>query len=127
MKEITKEWVERAEQDLLVVEKIIDTPRVLDIYIFHLQQALEKVLKGYIQEKLDIEPPKIHNLSGLMKLSKLIPDEKNMKLLEDLNYLYLETRYPSSQEEVTDYFSKTGIHEVYNSVKELVKWTKSKL
>ncbi|OGI13302.1 MAG: hypothetical protein A3I68_03080 [Candidatus Melainabacteria bacterium RIFCSPLOWO2_02_FULL_35_15] len=127
MKEITKKWFERAEQDLLVVEKIVDIQKVYDLSVFHLQQALEKALKGYIQEKLDIEPPKIHNLVGLLNLSELTLDEKNIRLLEDLNYLYLETRYPSSQQEVIDYFAETNIYEVYNNIKELVKWTKNKL
>ena len=127
MKEITKIWFEKAEQDLLVVEKIINTPKVCDLAVFHLQQALEKALKGYIQEKLDIEPPKTHNLNGLLEMSKLKPDEKNIKLLEDLNYLYLETRYPTSKQEIVDYFALTNMDEIYNSVKELVIWIKNKL
>jgi len=45
-----KEWIEKADHDLKVVELILADPEgPLDVASFHCQQAAEKYLKGLLQ------------------------------------------------------------------------------
>ncbi len=61
------------------------------------QQAAEKVLKGYLQDK-GVNPPKIHNLIELVRLSK--PYNSDFSSLDSharvLDQFYIPTRYPIS-------------------------------
>lgn len=127
MKEITKEWLKYAEIDLGVVRKIIASPELIDSVAFHLQQAVEKIIKAYIFEKLNVEPPKIHNLISLIEMAKIELSAEQTKIVIDLNYIYLETRYPANYQEIQDYFSKENINGVYDEIEGLVAWIKNKL
>jgi HEPN domain-containing protein len=49
MKSITKEWLERAKDDLDVIEAIAAEENLTNMIAFHAQQASEKILKSIIQ------------------------------------------------------------------------------
>ena len=54
MNELTKEWVEKAEEDFDVADTLLygrDVPLAAAI-CFHCQQCAEKYLKAYLQEHL---------------------------------------------------------------------------
>ena len=69
MKALTKEWVEKAEQDRLVCERELRVTRRagLDAISFHAQQCAEKYLKAVLQES-GINFPKTHDLEELVDL-----------------------------------------------------------
>jgi HEPN domain-containing protein len=50
MKPITEEWLDRAREDLDVALEIISREHLTNMVAFHSQQAVEKVLKGIIEE-----------------------------------------------------------------------------
>lgn len=50
MKLITKEWLNRAKDDLTVIEEIIDNRHLTNMVAFHAQQTVEKTLKAIIEE-----------------------------------------------------------------------------
>lgn len=127
MKEFTKEWVEFAQMDLLMAKRNIDSMELARLVSFHLQQALEKILKAYIIEKVSEELPRIHNLAGLANIAKLKLESNENDLLDELNFIYIESRYPQSQDELRDFLDKTNIKELYNKVERLVEWIKTKL
>lgn len=126
MKELTKKWLYFANQDLLVVENNISNQELKEVIVFHLQQVLEKTLKGYIQEVINITPPKTHNLFHLISESKLEFTESQLLLVEELNFSYTESRYPTSNE-LQDFLTKDKLTELFNGVKEIAKWIKMKL
>jgi len=96
MKHITSEWLRAANDDLMVIEKILSEPHLTHIVAFHAQQAVEKTLKAIVEE-CEIEIPKIHKIGTLIRkiddryISKEAIDYKLIELLDDL---YTESRYP---------------------------------
>ena len=127
MKEITKSWLEFVDKDLILVEELIGKGQHAEVISFHLQQAMEKIIKAYIQETSEIEPPKIHNLIALINIANLEVDGQDEEVLNDLNFIYIESRYPQSIRELEDYLTNEKIDALYNSVKRLVLWIRQKL
>ncbi len=68
MKPITREWVDKAENNFTVAQLLIEqsVPKN-DIICFHAQQCAEMYLKACLQEA-DIFFPKTHELSRLLDL-----------------------------------------------------------
>jgi HEPN domain-containing protein len=50
MKPITEEWLNRAREDLDVALEIIAKEQLTNMVAFHSQQAMEKILKGVVEE-----------------------------------------------------------------------------
>lgn len=92
-KQIAIEWMKASYSDLILISEIIDNDFLTHMVAFHSQQSLEKSFKA-ILEYHNQTVPKKHDL--LLLKSKLedyieINDEN---ILEDLNELYIESRYP---------------------------------
>jgi len=90
--------------------------------IFHLQQAVEKLLKALIYLHADEEPPRTHNLRFLLKHAVRL--DKSLAKYEDacieLGGYYLTLRYPSAVElSEEELLQKAG--ELIEKVKPLVK------
>jgi|APCry1669188970_1035186.scaffolds.fasta_scaffold03908_2 HEPN domain-containing protein len=95
MKPVTKEWLSRANDDLSVIEKIIDNINLTNMSAFHAQQAVEKILKGVIEE-YEIGFVKTHKLEFLLaKVRKYITFDVDITQIKRLDEVYTETRYPS--------------------------------
>ena len=93
MKAITKEWLKASRDDILIIEQIINIEHLTHMVAFHAQQAVEKTLKALIEE-YEIDIPKIHKL---IRLKKILSDKltiENDLLLEKLDELYIDSRYP---------------------------------
>ena len=102
MKEETKEWIDRAEQDYRVAKResrVIDEPSYSAV-CFHAQQCAEKYLKAYLQEK-GIEIVKTHDLVFLLDRILSVQPLWSVyrQMLERLNNYAVDTRYPG--EEIT--------------------------
>ncbi|MBW2248685.1 MAG: HEPN domain-containing protein [Deltaproteobacteria bacterium] len=97
MKDLTKEWIKKSEGDVgtAVRESSVKEGANWDAVCFHAQQAVEKYLKGILQE---IEKPfsKTHDLSVLLELALSEFSELSV-LADDLEWLSafaVEFRYP---------------------------------
>ena len=91
--DLPKEWLKAAFDDLKVISNIIDKPDLSHMIAFHSHQAIEKTFKAIIEYK-QLRIPKQHDL---LKLKELIQDEffiENDDLLDTLNQLYIDARYP---------------------------------
>jgi HEPN domain-containing protein len=100
MKDLTKEWIKKSEGDVgtAVRESSVKEGANWDAVCFHAQQAVEKYLKGILQE---IEKPfsKIHDLSVLLELALSEFPELSV-LADDLEWLSafaVEFRYPGEE------------------------------
>ena len=94
MKAITKEWLKAANDDLLLIEKIISDEHLTHLAAFHAQQSIEKSFKAVIEEH-ELELEKIHNLQRLYKsIEKQIDLNIDMQLIKMLDRLYISSRYP---------------------------------
>ena len=93
MKPTTLEWLSLAEDDLLAAKSLISNERLYNIAAFHCQQCIEKCLKAFLEEK-EMETVKSHDLIRLLKLTKLSMNGDDIELLEIINEVYIDARYP---------------------------------
>ncbi len=95
MKKQAEEWLNAANDDLKVIEKIIDDETLTNMIAFHSQQAIEKSFKSILEE-FEARVPRIHNLIKLKEMTeKYIKFETDKTSLEQVNEIYTDTRYPS--------------------------------
>ncbi|BCD60680.1 MULTISPECIES: HEPN domain-containing protein [unclassified Nitratiruptor] len=87
---VAQEWLNAAQDDILVIEEIISNPHLTHMVAFHAQQAIEKCLKAYLEAK-KMEVPKIHKLETLFQRTDIPYDQETIELLDAL---YIEARYP---------------------------------
>jgi len=90
-----QEWLEKAEEDGIAGEELLEGARVFGPACFHFQQMAEKYLKALLINS-DNNFPKTHDL---IALAALIEDnfpeiKEHREDFELLNSYYIETRYP---------------------------------
>ena len=94
MKLITEEWLDRAKEDLDVAAEIIAREHLTNMVAFHSQQAVEKTLKGIVEE-FEIGFVKTHNLERLLGIvTKKMKLDVDLNLIKKLDEVYISTRYP---------------------------------
>jgi HEPN domain-containing protein len=94
MKQLTREWLNAAGDDLIAIESLIDNPVLTNIVAFHSQQAIEKSMKAVIEE-FGIPFKKTHNLQTLfLKIEGILSFSVNELIISELDRLYLDARYP---------------------------------
>jgi HEPN domain-containing protein len=97
MKRLTAEWVQKAEDDFVVAQKMYRARKrpVYDAVCFHTQQCAEKYLKAFLQEN-DRDIPKIHKLLDLLKLCKEVDASLEILVsdLMELERFSVNVRYP---------------------------------
>jgi HEPN domain-containing protein len=94
MKQLTREWLNAAEEDLITIENLLDNPILTNIIAFHAQQAIEKSIKAIIEE-FAIAFVKTHNLQTLLiKIEEVALISFNELIISELDRLYIDARYP---------------------------------
>src|SRR4051812_34018148 len=96
MTPVTREWLRKAEADLRVARReVARRPAYHDVVCFHCQQAVEKYLKGMLQE-WGVVFPKTHDLAKITDL--VLPSDPTIKplrrLVRPLSRYAVEYRYP---------------------------------
>jgi len=100
MKELVAEWVKKSEADIGTARReaaVKENPN-WDAVCFHAQQAVEKYLKGLLQQE-EISFTRTHDLSVLLNLIlPVFPDLKDVSDdLEWLSAFAVEFRYPGEE------------------------------
>ena len=111
MKEqVVKEWFERGKHDLEVANILLAEDEYSDVVLFHIHQAVEKYLKGFLIYK-GWGLKKIHDIELLITEAMSFDDEfqKYLDLGRELTAFYYEERYPPGP--ITSY-SKEEIEEI---------------
>ena len=97
MKELTTEWVEKAEGDYATTGRELRARRRpnYDAACFHAQQTAEKYLKAFLQEH-GVAFPKTHNLIELLELCLMVDTsfELQRDFLVRLDRYAVRYRYP---------------------------------
>jgi len=97
MKPMTQEWISKAEDDYSTVERECRARKRPNYSgaCYHAQQCIEKYLKGALAES-DMDFPKIHDLSALLRIAlPAFPEWNDMKAdLVVLNDFAVAFRYP---------------------------------
>lgn len=100
MKDLTKEWLRKAEKDAATAtrESSVEIDPNWDAVGFHAQQAVEKYIKGLLQE-MEIPFSRTHDLS--VGLNLLLPSHPGLGILVDdvewLSAFAVEFRYPGEE------------------------------
>jgi HEPN domain-containing protein len=95
MKLVSKEWLNRAKDDLDVIAEIAEWKHLTNMVAFHSQQAVEKVYKSIIEE-FEIEFVKTHKLEILNEAVKnVIKFDVNLDMVKMLDEIYISSRYPT--------------------------------
>jgi HEPN domain-containing protein len=94
MKQLTRDWLNSAVDDLLTIENILNNPNLTNIVAFHSQQVIEKSIKAIIEE-FGITLIKTHNLQTLLiKIEDVVYLSVNELIISELDRLYIDSRYP---------------------------------
>lgn len=90
-----EEWFERGRHDIETAQLLYDERGYTDSIAYHIQQAVEKYLKGYLVLH-GKKPPKIHELDSLLNHIAAFDDSFNdfLELCEKASRYYIEDRYP---------------------------------
>lgn len=91
---LAKEWLRAAYLDLENISYIIHVEHLTSIIAFHSQQSIEKSLKACLASQNE-NLPKIHSLNKLFDLCDKQFSNTNNDLVNLLDSLYIESRYPS--------------------------------
>ena len=98
--EEVQEWLDKADEDRLVVEVLLQTGEELTLpCMFHLQQMLEKLLKALILLQ-EVRFERTHDLTRLAALSKTEDVQGLAEISEILNLFAVNGRYPGDWPEI---------------------------
>ncbi|MEW5706185.1 MAG: HEPN domain-containing protein [Actinomycetota bacterium] len=122
---VAAEWVESAEQDLVVADSLF-TDGHYAWAMFACQQALEKLLKaGYVNSRHKI-PPHLHKLERLASIIKINPPEEHIDNLLEINQCYTSTRYPGYRRNLCAQ-TKEEAEEILYKTRKTFSWLKQTL
>lgn len=100
---LTRQWLRKAQRDLLAAERAAaGSPPLLDVAVYHHQQAVEKALKGFLTWH-DQPFRRTHDLLQLVQQCEQIdPNFIRLRNAATLLTPYVaEFRYPGAVEEPT--------------------------
>ena len=120
MKEITKEWIGYAQEDLKAAH-ILYKEKAYRICTYHCHQAIEKILKAIIISKGSAFH-KIHDLIELYEYAKLSLPKNLVKFLDDLNPHYLVSKYPEVGSKIK--YTRKVAGSILKATVEIFKWLK---
>ncbi len=94
-KAMALEWLKAAGDDLRLIASIAADIHLTHLAAFHSQQAVEKSFKAILEF---LNQPAVRNHDLLTLRDKLGKDfqMENEEMLESLNNLYVESRYPGN-------------------------------
>ena len=123
MKPLTKQWFEQSDYDFHTAEAMLKTGRYLYV-AFMCQQAIEKLIKGIIQEKIDKTPPYSHRLVALLEMTGMAGSSEYLDLLDRLSGYYINTRYPEYKQKLSERLNKKACSMILKKTEECLQWLK---
>lgn len=94
MDDMAAAWLAAAKDDLLAIDALLREESLTNIVAFHAQQAVEKAIKAVL-EKHAADIPHKHDLLLLKAEVSRWMEIEGEDILDSLNDLYIEARYPS--------------------------------
>ena len=121
-------WLDLADEDVSVANLLLSGMKCLQAGFFcHL--VAEKALKATIASISSTVPPKTHDLIRLAELGGVIDDlsEAQSDLLEELNPLNIEARYPDHKASIASVLTPEKTANLLSETRDLLCWIKRKL
>ena len=127
MRKESENWLKIARYDLKTAKLCFREGLYLKVYE-NAHAALEKLLKGIIEENINKRPPRIHNLLKLASVAVIEQLDKEIKsTLDELNNAYLSVRYPGDFEEISSYLDKNNAEDIMKKAERIFKWLEMKI
>ncbi len=97
---LVRAWREKSEQDLLTCKQLMQfADPVVEIVLFHAQQAVEKALKGFLVSRQHFNFPKSHDLGYLLDIAEgFESDLASLSNIVELSPFAVEARYPDAMD-----------------------------
>ena len=120
---LVDQWFKIADEDLAVAKLTFAGKKLLHC-CFHLQQTVEKSLKGLVLLLEETQPPYLHDLARLgLIVSQHSSVETDFKdLFDELNPFYIRARYPDYKEFVSRELAEADVSDFIARTEEFVKW-----
>ncbi len=126
MKDSALNWIKIAKVELRAAESLYNDCNYIKS-IEHCHAALEKILKGLITENGQI-PAKIHDLLKLASIAIIENIQVEVQdLFDELNEVYMATRYPDEFVEVEKEIGEAKTKEILEKTKKAFKWIEKKI
>jgi HEPN domain-containing protein len=121
-------WVDLADYDIETVDSMLREKRYLYVG-FMCHQVVEKIFKAYYTKLVEDTPPYVHKLSFLAKCGNFyrLLSEQQQRLIEELEPLNIETRYPEYKERLLRRLTPSYSAELIINTKALLQWTKERI
>ena len=121
-------WLNLADEDVSVAELLLSGKKNLQAGFFcHL--IAEKALKAIVANFTNAIPPKTHDLTKLAEQGGVLTDlsESQLSLIDELNPLNIEARYPDYKANITSILTDEKIARIFMETEEFLCWIKQKL
>ena len=121
-------WLDLADDDISVATLLISGKKYLQAGFFcHL--VAEKALKAIIVSVTNEVPPKTHDLTRLAERGGIYDEltEEQLSLLEELNPLNIEARYPEHKEKIAKMLASGKTRRMLLETEEFLCWIKLRL
>ena len=126
MRPETTAWVEDAEYDLQSAKVMLDSGRYFFV-VFMCHLTIEKLLKSVIVERQGLEPPRIHNLFGLIARAGLTIPPERRPLVNELDNMSVTTRYPDGRRTIAGTLTDESTTALYTKTVEFAQWLQQEL
>ena len=121
-------WLELCEDDLKAAKAMFKSENFLWMgFICHI--IAEKALKAVVQSVTGETPPKIHKLKKLAVIANIFDNlsEEQLSLLDKLDPLQMETRYPEYKSNISKYLSNEYCKNLLKETEDFLCWIKKEL
>lgn len=122
MKKEAKLWFDLAEEDFHNMEVMIKE-QSHRAAVFFAQQAVEKLLKAFIIERIKVLPKRTHKIEVLMKDAQIKNEKIKEEQVEELSKAYTWVRYPDLSRRF--YTKKEITKELLVTAKTLYLWIRN--
>lgn len=128
MNERTSYWLDLCEYDLSAARSMLASKHYLYVG-FMCHQTAEKALKACLCNLSDELPPKVHSLHKLVTLTglkdELTPEQ--LGLLDRLNPLNIEARYPEHKERLAARLTAAVCEDLITQTEGFLLWIRNRL
>ena len=119
-------WIECSDNDFKAMIHLFEKGDYSwSLFIGHL--VLEKLLKAWYVQKVDITPPFIHDLVRLAEKAGILLTEEQKDILDTISTFNLQTRYDDYKMSFQRKCSRAFTEKWIDEIKEFREWIKNKL
>jgi len=121
-------WLELCDDDFETAKALFQSKRYLHMGFF-CHMIVEKALKAVVAHKTGELPPRIHELKRLAFLGEIQQNlsEEQMMLLDKLEPLQIEARYPEYKAKLMHTLTPTVCKQLLKETEDFLCWIKQQL